>query len=71
MKISGYGAKAGGNFILLASSDFSFSGLLIRKSLNLHHREFHVSGTRTFAMTKRKQAGAVLKEHATLPPLSR
>jgi hypothetical protein len=47
MKISGYGAKAGGNFILLASSDFSFSGLLIRKSLNLHHREFHVSGTPT------------------------
>jgi hypothetical protein len=47
MKISGYGAKAGGNFILLASSDFSFSGLLIRKSLNLHHREFHVSGKPT------------------------
>jgi len=30
----------GEHFILLASSDFSFSGLLIPKSLNLHHREF-------------------------------
>jgi hypothetical protein len=37
-------------FRILGYPDFTFSGLLNRKCLNLYEAEFHVSGTLTFSL---------------------